>query len=375
MGKDIKEYVKGCEICAKRKAVGANKAPLNPIPPPKDVWQTMAMDIMGPLVESGRERNQYILVMGEYLTRYVITAPMPDQTAETVARTFVNNVVLIHGVPETVLTDQGTNFQSELMNIMYKQYGITRLKTTAYRPQCDGMVERVNRTLADIIASYVSKEPTTWSDFLPSATFAYNTAVHSSTGYTPFYLMYGREATEPQDMIKPVRNRNMTDVNMIFSQMWYDALDITKEKLEEAKEKQKAYYDRNTKRIEFKIGDKILLKEMANTPGKFNMRWEGPYTVKERKGNVNYKIYADNGKKMMIVHADRMKHFHKRKSPEETAEEITQNKSIAEKPEEVKQDEKKRKTSENPTKEPNLSEEPRYSLRKTIRMPDRFRPN
>jgi hypothetical protein len=136
------------------------------------------------------------------------------------------------------------------------------------------MVERVNRTLADIIASYVSKEPTKWSDFLPSATFAYNTAAHSSTGYTPFYLMYGREATEPQDMIKPVRNRNMTDVNMIFSQMWYDALEITKDKLEEAKEKRKAYYDRNTKRVEFKIGDKILLKEMANTPGKFNMRWE-----------------------------------------------------------------------------------------------------
>ena len=93
MAKEIKEYVRRCEICAKRKAFGANKAPLNPIPPPDDVWQTMAMDIMGPLVESGKERNQYILVMGEYLTRYVITAPMPDQTAETVARTFVNNVV------------------------------------------------------------------------------------------------------------------------------------------------------------------------------------------------------------------------------------------------------------------------------------------
>jgi hypothetical protein len=66
---------------------------------------------------------------------------MPDQTAETVARTFVNNVVLINGVPETVLTDQGKNFQSELMNIMYKQYGITRLKTTAYRPQCDGWLK------------------------------------------------------------------------------------------------------------------------------------------------------------------------------------------------------------------------------------------
>jgi hypothetical protein len=70
-----------------------------------------------------------------------------------------------------------------------------------------------------------------------------------------------------------------------------------------------------------------------------------------------------------------MKLFHKRKSPEETAEEIKQNKLIKENPEETKQDEKKRKTSENPTKEPTLSEEPRYSLRKTIRMPDRFRPN
>jgi hypothetical protein len=68
----------------------------------------------------------------------------------------------------------------------YMQYGINRLKTTAYRPQCDGMVERVNRTLADIIAGYVSEEPTTWSDFLPSATFAYNTAVHSSADYSPF---------------------------------------------------------------------------------------------------------------------------------------------------------------------------------------------
>ena len=60
---------------------------------------------------------------------------MPDQTAETVAGTFVNNVIFIHGVPEKVLTDQVTNFQSDLMSILYKQYGITRVKTTAYRPK------------------------------------------------------------------------------------------------------------------------------------------------------------------------------------------------------------------------------------------------
>ena len=357
MGKDIKEYVSGCDICSKRKAVGTSKAPLNPIPPPESVWQTMAMDIMGPLSESGKERNQYILVMGEYLTRYIITAPMPDQTAETVARTFVNNVILIHGVPEKVLTDQGTNFQSNIMNVLYKQYGITRLKTTAYRPQCDGMVERVNRTLADILASYVSKEPSKWSDFLPSANFAYNTAVHSSTGYSPFYLMYGREAMEPQDMIEPVRNRDMTDPNMIFSQMWYDAIEITRERLEESKEKQKAYYDRNTKKVEFEMDEKVMLKEMANVPGKFNNRWDGPFVIKEKKGNVNYKILSEDGKKMMIVHSDRLKSF--KRTPIKLTQDINHQQIDVQK--------NQIKTNKN-----RVTIEPRYSLRKTIKMPRRY---
>jgi hypothetical protein len=77
------------------------------------------------------------------------------------------------------------------------------------------MVERVNRILAYMIASYVTKEPSKWSEFLDVAAFAYNTAVHSTTGYSPF-LMYGREAREPDNFIPPVRNRNLRDINMIF---------------------------------------------------------------------------------------------------------------------------------------------------------------
>ena len=283
MARDIKEYVSKCELCAKRKAVGSSKAPLNPIPPPTHVWQIMAMDIMGPLTPSGPDNHLYILVMGEYLTRYVTVASLPDQTAESVAKAFIKNIITRHGVPEKVLTDQGTNFMSDLMASLYKQCGVTRIRTSAYRPQCDGMVERVNRTLADIIASYVEKEPSKWSEFLDVAAFAYNTAVHSSTGYSPFYLMYGREAREPDDLMPPARNRNLTDINMIFSQQWYDAIEIAKDRLEEAKEKQKFYYDRNTKRTVYDVGDIIMLKTMADTPGKFNMRWEGPFRVTKKK--------------------------------------------------------------------------------------------
>jgi hypothetical protein len=82
---------------------------------------------------------------------------------------------------------------------------------------------------------------------------------------SPFYLMYGREAREPDDLMPPARNRNLTDINMIFSQQWYDAIEIAKNRLEEAKEKQKFYYDRNTKRTVYDVGDIIMLKTMAET--------------------------------------------------------------------------------------------------------------
>jgi hypothetical protein len=122
------------------------------------------------------------------------------------------------------------------------------------------------------------------------------------------------------DLMTPARNRNLTDVNMLFSQQWYDAIKIEKERLIEAKEKQKFYYDKTAKRVDFKIGERILFKQLAILPEKFNMRWEGPYTrhgvpeftrlpytVVEKKRNVSYKIISDDGKRLVVVHADRIK--------------------------------------------------------------------
>ena len=131
MAKEIKEYVSKCELCAKRKAVGSSKAPLNPMPPPMHVWQIMAMDLMDPLTPSGPDNHVYILVMGEYLTRYVTVASLPDQTAESVAKAFIKNIITRHGVPEKVYTYQGSNFMSDLMASLYKQCGFTAIRTSA----------------------------------------------------------------------------------------------------------------------------------------------------------------------------------------------------------------------------------------------------
>jgi flagellar hook assembly protein FlgD len=116
-----------------------------------------------------------------------------------------------------------------------------------------------------------------------------------------------------------------------------------KEKLEEAKEIQKKYYDRNTKRVEFGIGDIVMLKEMANIPGKFNIRWEGPFSITERKGNVNYKIISQNGKKLLIVHSDRLKKFNSVEKNDNQTLEISVD------------------------KEPSLVKEPRYLITRLYR--------
>jgi hypothetical protein len=170
--------------------------------------------------------------------------------------------------------------------------------------------------------------------------------------------MYGREAREPDDLIPPVRNRNLTDINMIFSQQWYDAIEIAKDRLEEAKEKQKFYYDRNTKRTVYDVGDIIMLKTMADTPGKFNMRWEGPFRVTEKKGNVTYNIVSVDSGKSMVVHADRMKKFQGHESPVATAQ--------AEKP-------KTKKRARFVEQESRIKEPSRYNLRTKIQMPQRYR--
>ena len=122
------------------------------------MWGLIAMDVVGPITES-RNGNKYILVLSDYASRYVMTFPMANQSSETVAKILVNGVISKYGAPRTVLTDQGSNFLSKLVQDICNLFKIKQLYTTAYHPQTDGLVERFNRTLCDMLACYVQGEP------------------------------------------------------------------------------------------------------------------------------------------------------------------------------------------------------------------------
>nr|XP_032806838.1 hexokinase-2-like [Petromyzon marinus] len=141
--------------------------------------------------------GRYLLVVVEYLTRWPMTWPLVDQSASSITEAFVQGYVLDKGAPEQLLTDQGRNFSSRLLKEVCDLLGTKKVRTSPYHPQSDGMVERLNGTLTSMLCHHVSASQSDWDLFIPGVLAAYRLAPHASTGFSPFYLMYGRESEPP----------------------------------------------------------------------------------------------------------------------------------------------------------------------------------
>ena len=150
------------------------------------------MDILGPLPET-RIGNRYILVIGEYFIKWKEEFAMKDNIMEaaTIARLLVNGVICRFGVPDSVHMDQGRNFESTLIQEICQLLGIKKTHTTLYHPQSDGLIERFNRTLLDMLSTAVVDDEHGWDLKLPTLLLAYCTSIQDTTGATPFELMFG----------------------------------------------------------------------------------------------------------------------------------------------------------------------------------------
>lgn len=312
MRNDVRRYCRACESCSLRKEqIKRKRARMQVFQELRYPFERAAMDIMGPLpvTTSG---NKYILVFVDHLTRYAEAFPMADQRAETVARVFVEGVILRHGVVKQLLTDQGSNFTGKLMSEVYACLGVKKLQTTAYHPQCNGAVERLNQTVIGMLSHYVSRDQRDWDLWLPFALFAYNTAVHEGTRESPFFLLHGREAVVPEVAFETtkVNYGTLENYRQELVQRMSIAHKIAAAALTDASNRRKARHDRRAGNSSYKPGDRVYLRIEAGTPGLSNKlapKWSGPFRVTERLSEVTFKIRDVKRGDDKVVHADRLK--------------------------------------------------------------------
>ena len=190
MSQDIESYCKMCGTCATSKDVNSKLTGLlHSLPIPDRLWQLIGLDFMGPLPKSND--FDYLLVIIDRLTSQVHLVPtMTIVTARGIAWLILKEVVRLHGIPESIVSDRDTKFTSIFWKELHRLMGSKLLMSTAFHLQMDGATERANRSIAQILRTVVSNDQKDWSDKCPMVEFAINSSVNATTGYTLFELNY-----------------------------------------------------------------------------------------------------------------------------------------------------------------------------------------
>jgi hypothetical protein len=261
--REIEDYIRQCETCQKNKiTLNKTKLPLQITDTPDIVWQNCSMDVVGPLTPTLQD-NKYLLTFQDGLSKFTVAVPIKQQDAMTLARAFVKEMILKFGIPQVLLTDPGSNFLSELFYNVCKLLRVKRIKTSAYRPPTNGALERTHRVLVEYLRCYILDNQTDWDSLISYATSVFNTTPHSSTGFNPYELLFGRKPSIPGILQKePVEIRYNYDsyVQELQSRL-QSCYDVVRSNLNAKKERSKEYYDRNTNVPLFTIGEKVLLRD------------------------------------------------------------------------------------------------------------------
>ena len=312
MRKAVENYVKFCDPCQRRKGNREFVAPLGDVEEPTAPFEVTSMDITGPYLQTPRG-NKYLLTFVDHFSKYVEAYPMPDQKAETCARIYASNIITRHGTGSQLITDQGAAFMSSFFQETCKVLGIRRTRTTSWHPASNGVVERWHRTLHTGISHYINSANTNWDTLVPFFLMAYRATPNTVTGFSPFYLLHGREMQLPgNDNLKarcPTENSSQDSRLEQLKASLRTAYKLVAKANKSSHQRNKKLYDRKAKARSFEVNDLVYLFTPATKPGltrKFRKPWKGPYQITKKISDLNYEL-VDQRNKKSVVHVNRLK--------------------------------------------------------------------
>ncbi|KAL5018859.1 hypothetical protein ScPMuIL_004581, partial [Solemya velum] len=286
--KDVENWCRKCDTCAARKMpLRRAKAPMKQYNVGAPL-ERIAIDIMGPLPKS-RRGCKYLMVVADYFTKWTKAFPIRNQEAVTVAQKLVDEFVSLFGVPLQIHSDQGSNFESQVFREMCKVLGIEKTRTTAMRPQSDGMIERANRTIESMLASF-------------------------STSVSPNKMMFGREINLPIDLVFGRPEKELQNSETEYACDLEENLTIIRDfaRLQLSSDAMKKNYDHKVIHNQYNKGDLVWYynpqREVGKNP-KLQKPWVGPCGILEKLNDILYRIKPGPGSKTKVVHHDRLKPY------------------------------------------------------------------
>ena len=302
------QHIAKCSRCLKRKST-PQVAPLQPILVSQPL-ELVHLDYL--TLEPSKGNIENVLVTTDHFTRYTLAYASKTQTAQATARILWDNFICHYGFPEQFISDQGRNFESDLIQDLCKIAGVKKLHTTPYHPQSNGQCERFNSTLCNMLGTLSDEEKSDWKSHLGCMTHAYNCTKHASTTYSPYYLMFGRHPRLPIDVAFGLHKPNCSDncsksryIRKLRRRLNYAHKKASKYSSEQA-QKYKTSYDKSVKGPQLQVNDLVLVKIVAhNARHKIQDKWESEeYIVIEQPipGTPVYRVGPVTGTKVRTLH-------------------------------------------------------------------------
>ncbi|XP_033758666.1 uncharacterized protein LOC117340982 [Pecten maximus] len=314
---DIRRYCRSCDVCQRTVHKGSvRKVPLGDMPIIDKPFDKVAVDIVGPLYPASDRGHRYILTVVDCATRYPDAVPLKHIETEDIAEALVDVFSRV-GVPREILSDRGSQFTSGVMKELSRLLSMRQMTTTPYHPASNGLVEKFNGTLKQMMKRMCVEQPRNWDKYINPVLFAYREVPQESLGFAPFELIYGHSVRGPLKILRELWTKDIQDPDVKSTYQYVVDLrdrlektcELAHENLKVAKFKQARNYNKHARDRRMQAGDQVLVLRPIKH-NKLQLQWMGPYKIVSRVGDVDYQI--DMSGKLKTFHANMLKQYHSR---------------------------------------------------------------